>query len=89
MIETTLFFSFAGLIAGFLGYLNRASAIKRKQREQRFREDFLGEFRGLRLKYQDPDGFTAYRVITTFEQLEMERRKLENHGIDYDLEYRQ
>ncbi len=88
MIETTLFFSFAGLIAGCLGYLNRASAIKRKQREQRFRDDFLGEFRGLRLKYQDPDGFTAYREITTFEQLEMERFKLENHGIDYDLEYK-
>ena len=88
MIETGLFFSFAGLIAGFLGYLNRASAIKRKQREQRFRGDFLGEFRGLRLKYQDPDGFTAYREIKTFEQLEMERFKLENHGIDYDLEYR-
>ena len=88
MTEFSIICIIAGVISGCLGYLTGKSAQARRKRDAAFRESFGDKVTGLRLKYQDPDGFTAYREITTFEQLEMERRKLEYYGIDYDLEYR-
>jgi hypothetical protein len=88
MTEFAIICIVLGIISGCLGYLTGKSAQVRRKREAAFRESFGDKVTGLRLKYQDPDGFTAYREITTFEQLEMERFKLENHGIDYDLEYK-
>lgn len=88
MVEFTIIYIVTGIISGCLGYLTGKSSQARRKRDESFRESFGDKVTGVRLKYHDPDGFTAYRDITTFEQLEMETFKLENHGIDYDLEYR-